>query len=401
MEVTEPKRVLFVQGGHYAQAFNRFRAGGDETFFAQKYSVDFVGELAERDDVDEVVQLCTTRDLDEQTLDNGVRQLGINQWPAGSPTRTNELVALALSLKPTHMITNTPTTALIRAARKAGIEIFPLLADSFRVAGLKAKLRYWWLAHNLRHRDIRWVANRNLKASQDLERIGIQGSKIVPFDWPAVITPEDFAPKTKAVDATVPNLLYVGQVIVGKGVGDLVDAVARLKSAGVQCRLTIIGNGDIDSFRKQAAQSGVSDNVAFMGTLPHTEVLAAMHRSDVVLVPSRHEYPEGMPNVIYEGLCTHTPLIVSDHPMFETRVKNGKDCLVFPAGNIDELVAAITRLFDEPALYAALASNAEEACANYLNGAPWGELIEHWLGGTAADDAWLAERSLASPRFRS
>ncbi|MFT5443634.1 MAG: hypothetical protein ACI8W3_002684, partial [Myxococcota bacterium] len=122
MEVTEPKRVLFVQGGHYAQAFNRFRAGGDETFFAQKYSVDFVGELAERDDVDEVVQLCTTRDLDEQTLDNGVRQLGINQWPAGSPTRTNELVALALSLKPTHMITNTPTTALIRAARKAGIE---------------------------------------------------------------------------------------------------------------------------------------------------------------------------------------------------------------------------------------------------------------------------------------
>lgn len=401
MAAAQRKRVLFVQAGHYAEAYKRLLDGGDETFFAQKYTVDFVGTLAQRDDVEEIIQLCNTQDVPEETLDNGVRQLGMNQWPAGSPGRTDELTALALNLKPTHMITNSPTTALIRAARKAAIDVYPLLADSFRAAGLNTKLRYWWLAHNLRHRDIRWVTNRNLKASQDLESIGIQSNKIVPFDWPAVITPADFVIKTNAVDAAAPNLLYVGQVLVVKGVGDLVDAVAKLTSAGRQCRLTVIGDGDIDTFKEQAVHSGVSDNVVFAGKLAHTEVLAAMHASDVVLVPSRHEYPEGLPNVIYEALCTHTPLVVSDHPMFGARLKNGRDCLVFPAGNIGALVAAITRLLDEPALYDAISGNTEEACANYLVGAPWGELIEHWLGGTAADDAWMAERSLASPRFRS
>jgi hypothetical protein len=33
-------------------------------------------------------------------------------------------------------------------------------------------------------------------------------------------------------------------------------------------------------------------------------------------------------------------------------------------------------------------------------GAPWGDLIDHWLGGTPADQAWLADRALDSPRFR-
>ena len=81
-------------------------------------------------------------------------------------------------------------------------------------------------------------------------------------------------------------------------------------------------------------------------------------------------------------------------------MKDGKDCLVFESKNVNSLVASIGRLMDEPALYAALSANAEAACANYLIGAPPGELIEHWLGDTPEDDAWLADRSLTSNRFR-
>lgn len=74
--------------------------------------------------------------------------------------------------------------------------------------------------------------------------------------------------------------------------------------------------------------------------------------------------------------------------------------MVFPARDIEALTQSILKLLETPSLYESLSSHAEEACANYLVGAPWGELIEHWLGATAEDDAWMADRSLASERFR-
>lgn len=394
------KRITFVQVGNYAEAFKRFRAGGGEDFFAQRYSVDFVAALAARPDVEEITQVCISADVPEERLENGIRQVGLLYRLPDGTARTRELCDLVLASKPTHLIVNSPITALIRRARKAGVDVFPLLADSFRVPGIKARIRYALLAHELRSPAIRVVTNRNLNASRDLERIGVPPSKIVPFDWPPVVKPSDFPVKSKAADPAAPRLVYVGQVRIEKGVGDLIDAVAALKRAGRRPQLTIVGAGEIEQFQRHARDAGVEGNVVFAGKLIHPEVLRTMHEGDVVLVPSRHEYPEGMPNVIYEGLCSRTPLVVSDHPMFGTRVRNGEDCLVFPAGNVPALVQSIERLLDDPSYYATLSGHAEEVCARYMIGAPWGDLIDHWLGGTPADQAWLADRALDSPRFR-
>ncbi len=394
------KRITFVQVGNYAEGLKRFAAGGGEDFYAQRYSVGFVGELAGRDDVEQVSQVCIAEDLEgEEVLSNGVHQLGLLYRGANGKARARELTKLVMGTRPTHLIINSPITSLIRHARNAGVDVFPLLADSFRVSGIKAKLRYAWLAHNLKHPKIRWVTNRNLNASQDLVRIGIAPSKIVPFDWPAVVTPADFEIKTSAADPSAPRLLYVGQVRETKGVGDLIDAIVTMRANGKDASLTIVGAGNVERWQRYAAQSSVGEVVDFAGKLAHADVLAAMHDHDVVLVPSRHEYPEGMPNVIYEGLCSRTPLVVSDHPMFGTRVKDGQDCLVFPAGRVPAIVEAVEKLLGDPALYEALSRNAEQACGNYLIGAPWGELIEHWLGQTAEDDVWLADHALTAPRF--
>lgn len=394
------KRIAFVQAGNYAEAFKRFLEGGEETFFAQRYSVEFVTSLAERTDVEEVVQICFTQNLEEEVLANGVRQLGVEQWPTGATHRTSELIDLVLEQRLTHLVVNTPSTPLIRRARLAGIDVYPLLADSFRNSGFKAKLRYWLLGRNLSHPSIRWVTNRNLAASQDLVRIGVPARKIVPFDWPPVVSPADFEPKKQISNPEAPTLLYVGQVRIEKGVGDLIDATAQLNATGMRCRLSVIGAGDIEPLRQHAATQNVTDSVEFLGRLPHAEVMKAMHAHDIVLVPSWHEYPEGMPNTIYEGLCSRTPLIVSDHPMFGSRVRHGRDCMVFPAKDVEAIRQTVVKLATTPSLYESLSGHAEEACANYLVGAPWGEVIEHWLGATPADDAWMAERSLTAERFR-
>jgi glycosyltransferase involved in cell wall biosynthesis len=395
------KRIMFVQAGNYAEAYKRFQVGGEENFYAQRYSVDYVAALTERADVSEVVQVCLTEDLEEEVLPNGIRQLGLNHWSAGAPARTDDLIALVLAEAPTHLISNSPITAMIRATRKAGIDILPLLADSFRTSSLKARLLFRWLAHNLSHRDIRWVSNHNTEASFDLQRIGVPAKKIVPFDWPALVKPEDFQVKTDAPCPEAPALLYVGQVKHQKGVGDLIDAVAIAAKTAQPYHLTVIGSGDVEAFEAYAKEKGVARHVNFAGKMAHGEVLKCMHKSDVVLVPSHHEYPEGLPMTIYEGLCSRTPLVVSDHPMFSARLKDGRDCVMFPAKNAVALVEAINRLVNTPALYKSLSRDAAKTCDNFLICAPFGELVDHWLGSTPADDAWLAGHALSADKWAS
>ena len=47
-----------------------------------------------------------------------------------------------------------------------------------------------------------------------------------------------------------------------------------------------------------------------------------MSAHDIVIVPSRHDYPEGLPMTIYEALAMRTPLVVSDHPMIKAGLGN-------------------------------------------------------------------------------
>jgi hypothetical protein len=51
---------------------------------------------------------------------------------------------------------------------------------------------------------------------------------------------------------------------------------------------------------------------------------------------------------------------------------------------------------------AALAErDAAKTCDNFLICAPWGDLIDHWLGSTTADDAWLAGHALSADKWAS
>ena len=49
-------RITFVQFGDYAEAVHRFAKGGAETYYAQRYSVEFVGDLATK--VEDVTVIC-------------------------------------------------------------------------------------------------------------------------------------------------------------------------------------------------------------------------------------------------------------------------------------------------------------------------------------------------------
>ena len=74
-------------------------------------------------------------------------------------------------------------------------------------------------------------------------------------------------------------------------------------------RLDLIGLGEEAALRGRAEALGVEAEVAFWGRLGHAEVMEQMREHDAVVVPSRHDYPEGLPATLYEALCSRTPLV--------------------------------------------------------------------------------------------
>lgn len=82
---------------------------------------------------------------------------------------------------------------------------------------------------------------------------------------------------------------------------------------------------------------------------------------------------------IYEGLCSRSPVIVSDHPMFALRMVHEQNALVFRERDSADLADCVTRLIREPNLYGRLSSYAEVAADGYLCPLKWEQLIQDFL----------------------
>jgi glycosyltransferase involved in cell wall biosynthesis len=378
-DVRAARRFTIVQYGDYGEAYLRFAAGGPETYYAQKYSVDFLESLSRRRDIDTVTSIAFGADVEPTTLPNGIRTLGVELYPKGKRARHRQLLEAVRQSEPTHLMVKFPSTHLIGWAIRARIPVLPMFAGSFHDSGLKASVRHKLLSLLLNHPSIDIVANHNLAASLDLKRIGVDPTKIVPVDWPALISPRSYEAKSAPPDDRPFRLLYVGSVIEAKGVADAIRALPKIAKTRRHVELTIIGNGDLEKFKGLATAEEVEKQVHFLGPKAHPEVLVAMRDHDAVVVPSHWDYPEGLPMTLYEALCTRTPLVTSDHPMFAIKIRDHENALVFSQRNSTGLAACILELATSPKLYAKLSQVAGTAAEGFLCPVKYDQMILRFL----------------------
>ncbi len=373
----------------------RFAEGGGETYAAQRYTVDFVADLAKR--LERVTVLTFSTDYPLKRAPNGVHCAGVELYPTGQRSRHLELIRAAAAEQPTHIIVVAPLLPLLSWGLASGKQVLPLFADSFHAQGLKQRVKAKALAWMLNRRAIEWVSNHNLAASLDLHRIGVSPDKILPFDWPAEVAPSDLPPKTAPARSAF-RLIYVGTMIQSKGVGDAIHAVAALRERGQEVELSLVGS-ESEEFCSLVDELGLGSSVRFLGRQPHDQIVPLMNEHDAVLIPSRHEYPEGLPMTIFEGLCSRSPVIVSDHPMFAIRMRHGENCLTFEASSPLSLANAIERLMNDPDLYAELSRSAKSASENYLCPLKWDQLIFSWLSPNGKARHTLRRFSLTDRRY--
>lgn len=383
--------------GDYREAVQSFAAGEDETYYAQKYSVDAVAEIG-RQIEEAAVLCCLTAQSYNEVLQNGVRAIGAG---FDKDIQIKKLICLIEEQAPTHLIIRTPIKEVFRWAIKNKIRTIAVLADSFSTQGLRNKVKNYLLSSLLNNERVEWSFNHGINSSMSLQKIGVEPKKIIPWDWPAVVTPDSFAPKILRVNADTRNIVYVGSVTESKGVGDVLESIAKLRFKNLPVNLKIAGRGDTEYFTNKANQLQIQSCVEFLGLVPNTAVVDLMRKADLVVIPSRHEYPEGFPMTIYEALCSRTPIIASDHPMFINNLKHGVSALIFPAGNSTALAENIEKVLSDPSLYQSLSVASSNAWKRLQIPVKWADLVNRWLNDSQEDRQWLFKHRLDSGLYIS
>jgi glycosyltransferase involved in cell wall biosynthesis len=388
-------RLTIVQyAGDYREAYNRLAAGGKETYHAQRYSVDVVGSLAQK--LDQVCVICAlSEEKYDISLGNGVRAIGAGLKQGFHPSR---LIPELVKSRPTRISLTTPMVPILRWANANRVRSIVPLADSFQKGGLRATFRQKRLAYYLNRPTVEWVGNHGINACLSLLDIGVVPDKIVPWDWPPSHRPSDHAERT--LQGNLPyKILYVGSVVRPKGVGDLLQAVSQMRARTLDVTLSIIGRDPDGAMTALSDALGLSKVVNFAGIVPNEDVPAAMRAADVVVIPSRHEYPEGLPLTIYEALAARTPIVASDHPMFRGALVHNESAVIFRAGDGTAMASALTRLLRDPVLYAKLSQRSEAAWNRLQLPVTMGRLLEAWISDSPAEAQWIRDHRLTSGRY--
>jgi GT2 family glycosyltransferase/glycosyltransferase involved in cell wall biosynthesis len=150
------------------------------------------------------------------------------------------------------------------------------------------------------------------------------------------------------------RLGFLGSLMVSKAPHLLLEAVARLPVGSVS--VDLFGaysayHGD-DSYRQRLEPLLHGDGVRVHGVIPHEQIAEALASIDVLVVPSI--WPENAPLVIQEAFLAGIPVVASRIGGIPEMVADGKNGLLFRAGDVGDLSRALARLLQEPDLFATL-----------------------------------------------
>lgn len=151
------------------------------------------------------------------------------------------------------------------------------------------------------------------------------------------------------------ELLFVGRLIPEKGIFDLLNACKALNQKGIDCSLTIVGDGSGRREVERISGEGVlAGKVKLLGELMPKQVAAVMQDFQLLVVPSNCGEAFGL--VAIEGIaCGNVVVGTNDGGLPEAVGECG---VIVERGNSEALVGAIGQIMTHPEEVARLRSKA-------------------------------------------
>jgi glycosyltransferase involved in cell wall biosynthesis len=149
-----------------------------------------------------------------------------------------------------------------------------------------------------------------------------------------------------------PVLIAVGRLSPPKGFDDAIRALALLRARGREAALWLVGDGpERAALEALARESGVADQVSFLGALDHEGLLPLYRRAWLLLAPSRvlaNGRRDGIPNVIVEAMAMGLPCVGTRAGGIEEAIVPGETGALAEPGDPASLADAIAGLLEAP-----------------------------------------------------
>jgi glycosyltransferase involved in cell wall biosynthesis len=150
-----------------------------------------------------------------------------------------------------------------------------------------------------------------------------------------------------------PRLLFFGRILAYKGLGLLLDAYRQLRREGVQVELDVMGSGDVSPYgSKLAGLEGVRLTNRW---LDDDEIGPALAHSEIMVLPYVEASQSG---VAAAAAAAGIPTVATPVGGLAEQIRHEETGLVCDAVTPTSLAAAIRRLVESPALYAACSAGA-------------------------------------------
>jgi phosphatidylinositol alpha 1,6-mannosyltransferase len=151
-------------------------------------------------------------------------------------------------------------------------------------------------------------------------------------------------------------VLWLGRLVVEKGVEVFVDVVRRLHAAGYNVRPLIVGAGPAENrFR-------ALDDAVLTGHLDGAELARAVASADMIINPST---TESFGNVILEAMASGVPVISADAPNARALLEHGKTGILCAPDDPSDYLGAAIRLIEYPGERQRIGAAAHAASAAY------------------------------------
>lgn len=159
------------------------------------------------------------------------------------------------------------------------------------------------------------------------------------------------------------NILYVGQLIRGKGVDLLLQALAKVRC---DYTATIVGTGNAHGRLTTLAESlGLAEKVTFQGWVSHEDLGWYYKESTVVVVPSRWPEPFGMIGI--EAMRHGRAVIGFDVGGIPDWLEHDVSGLLVPEQDCDALGKAVERVLNDIELADRLGQQGYERAAKHYS----------------------------------
>ena len=133
---------------------------------------------------------------------------------------------------------------------------------------------------------------------------------------------------------------YLGRLMSGKGVSDLLHAIATLREISIIC--WIIGGGpEEENLKSLAKELKIEDKVVFWGNKHFQEAIGLLKASDIFVNPS---YTEGMPTAVIEAALCHVPIVATDVGGTREILSGEKEIVFVQPHSVEEISNGIKKL---------------------------------------------------------